>query len=108
MHAEAPEYGPLTTYEIATALALRYFAEAAGAECLALEIGLGGAVRRGNAVRAPLLSVITSLSLDHMRVLGDTIDKIAYEKAGIIKPATPVVTAPQPSRRAEGDRGYRP
>jgi len=95
MHAEAPEYGPLTTYEIATALALRYFAEEQ-VEYAVLEIGLGGRLDAVNAVRAPLVSVITSLSLDHTRVLGDTIDKIAYEKAGIIKPATPVVTAPQP------------
>jgi dihydrofolate synthase/folylpolyglutamate synthase len=95
MHVEAPEYGPLTTYEIATALALRYFAEEQ-VEYAVLEIGLGGRLDAVNAVRAPLVSVITSLSLDHTRVLGDTIDKIAFEKAGIIKPATPVVTAPQP------------
>jgi dihydrofolate synthase/folylpolyglutamate synthase len=95
MHVEAPEYGPLTTYEIATGLALRYFAEAQ-VEYAVLEIGLGGRLDAVNAVRAPLVSVITSLSLDHTRVLGDTIDKIAYEKAGIIKPGIPVVTAPQP------------
>ena len=50
-----------------------------------------------NAVRAPLVSVITSLSLDHTRVLGDTIEQIAFEKAGIIKPGVPVISAPQPA-----------
>jgi dihydrofolate synthase/folylpolyglutamate synthase len=96
MHREAPEFGPLTTYEIVTALVLRYFAEE-GVEYAVLEIGLGGRLDAVNAVRRPLLSVITSLSLDHMQVLGNTIDKIAYEKAGIIKPSTPVVSAPQPA-----------
>ena len=96
MHAEAPEYGPLTTYEIATALALRYFADAR-VEYAVLEIGLGGRLDAVNAVRAPLVSVITSLSLDHTRVLGDTIEQIAFEKAGIIKPGLPVVSAPQPA-----------
>jgi dihydrofolate synthase / folylpolyglutamate synthase len=96
MRAEAPEYGPLTTYEIATALALRYFAEER-VEYAVLEIGLGGRLDAVNAVRAPLVSVITSLSLDHTRVLGDTIEQIAFEKAGIIKAGVPVVTAPQPA-----------
>jgi dihydrofolate synthase/folylpolyglutamate synthase len=94
-HAEAPELGRLTTYEVATAITLQYFAEAA-VDYAVLEIGLGGRLDAVNAVRASLLSLITSLSLDHTKVLGDTLDKIAYEKAGIIRPGTPVVCAPQP------------
>ncbi|HUS15540.1 MAG TPA: cyanophycin synthetase [Chloroflexia bacterium] len=99
MHATSPEHGPLTTYEIATALALQYFA-AEQVDYAVLEIGLGGRLDAVNAVEAPLLSVITSLSLDHTRVLGDTVEQIAFEKAGIIKPGIPVVVAPQPTGAA--------
>lgn len=95
MHRTAPEYGRLTTYEVVTGLALLYFAQA-GVDFAVLEIGLGGRLDAVNAVRVPCVSVITALSLDHMRVLGDTIAQIAYEKAGIIKPGIPVVSAPQP------------
>jgi len=96
MHRQAPQFGRLTTYEISTALALRYFAEEA-VDYAVLEIGLGGRLDAVNAVRTPLVSAITSLSLDHTQVLGTTIAQIAREKAGIIKPATPVVSAPQPA-----------
>ncbi len=91
----APTDGRLTTYEVATALALQYFREEA-VDYAVLEIGLGGRLDAVNAVQTPLLSVITSLSLDHTRVLGGTLEAIAYEKAGIIKPDLPVVSAPQP------------
>jgi dihydrofolate synthase/folylpolyglutamate synthase len=57
-------------------------------------VGLGGRLDATNVVH-PLLSVITSLSMDHMNVLGDTLEKIAFEKAGIIKPGRPVVLAQQ-------------
>ena len=93
--ADAPELGALTTYEIVTGLGLRYFAQER-VDWAVLEIGLGGRLDAVNAVCAPRLSVITSLSLDHMKVLGNTIAQIAAEKAGIIKPGTPVVSAPQP------------
>jgi len=96
MHATAPEFGPLTTYEIATGLALLFFA-AEAVDYAVLEIGLGGRLDAVNTVRAPLVSAITSLSLDHTRVLGDTLGQIAFEKAGIIKPGIPVVSAPQPA-----------
>src|SRR5438034_290319 len=59
-----------------------------------LEVGLGGRFDTVNAV-TPLVSVITSLSIDHTAVLGDTIEQIAAEKAGIIKPGVPVVAQPQ-------------
>lgn len=95
----APTDGRLTTYEVATALALQYFCEEA-VDYAVLEIGLGGRLDAVNAVQSPVLSVITSLSLDHTRVLGDTLAQIAGEKAGIIKPSTPVVSAPQPPTAA--------
>ena len=60
-----------------------------------LEVGLGGRLDATNVV-TPLVSVITSISMDHMEVLGDTLAKIAAEKAGIIKLNGRVVSAPQP------------
>ena len=59
-----------------------------------VEVGLGGRLDATN-VLTPLVSVITSLSLDHTQLLGDTLAQIAAEKGGIIKPGVPVVTAPQ-------------
>ncbi|NWJ97671.1 MAG: bifunctional folylpolyglutamate synthase/dihydrofolate synthase [Chloroflexi bacterium] len=90
---EADRFGCLTTYEIGTGLALQYFAEQQ-VDLAVLEVGLGGRLDAVNVVE-PLVSVITSISLDHIAVLGDTVAKIAAEKAGIIKPGIPVVVAPQ-------------
>jgi dihydrofolate synthase/folylpolyglutamate synthase len=83
----------LTTFEITTALAFLAFAKA---DCTAavIEVGLGGRLDATNVI-VPRVSVITSLSMDHMAVLGDTLAKIAGEKAGIIKDGVPVVSAPQ-------------
>lgn len=83
----------LTTFEITTALGFLYFARQK-ADVAVVEVGLGGRLDATNVV-TPLVSVITALSMDHMAVLGDTLAKIAFEKAGIIKPGRPVVTAPQ-------------
>lgn len=83
----------LTTFEITTALALVYFARQ-GCTAVVLEVGLGGRLDATNIV-IPLVSVITSLSYDHMQVLGNTLTEIATEKAGIVKPGVPVVLAPQ-------------
>ena len=83
----------LTTFEITTALAFLYFARQ-GATAVVAEVGLGGRLDATN-VALPKVSVITSLSYDHMAILGDTLAKIAGEKAGIIKPQVPVVSAPQ-------------
>jgi dihydrofolate synthase/folylpolyglutamate synthase len=83
----------LTTFEITTALGLQYFAEA-GADVAVIEVGLGGRLDATNVVM-PLVTTITSLSYDHMAVLGDTLAKIAGEKAGIIKAGVPVISAPQ-------------
>jgi dihydrofolate synthase/folylpolyglutamate synthase len=83
----------LTTFELTTALAFQHFAQE-GVEAAVIEVGLGGRLDATNVID-PLLSIITSISLDHVNVLGDTLGKIAYEKAGIIKPGRPVVSAPQ-------------
>ena len=83
----------LTTFELTTALGFLAFARA-GCDSAVIEVGLGGRLDATNVV-APCVSVITSLSYDHMAVLGDTLAKIAGEKAGIIKPGVPVVSAPQ-------------
>jgi dihydrofolate synthase / folylpolyglutamate synthase len=83
----------LTTFEITTAIGFLYFAREK-VDVAVVEVGLGGRLDATNVVD-PLLSVITSLSMDHMSVLGDTLEKIAFEKAGIIKSGKPVVSAIQ-------------
>ena len=82
-----------TFFEILTAMALVHFQRTA-VDLAVLEVGLGGRLDATN-VATPLVSVITSISLDHTEVLGDTIPKIAREKAGIIKPYGLAVVAPQ-------------
>jgi dihydrofolate synthase/folylpolyglutamate synthase len=89
----------LTTFEITTALAFQYFARER-ADYAVIEVGLGGRLDATNVID-PMLSVITSISYDHMGVLGNTLAQIAGEKAGIIKPGRPVVTAPQTSEAIE-------
>lgn len=83
-----------TTYELTTALAFLYFQEK-GVDLAVLEVGLGGRLDAVNVIENPLVSVITSISLDHTQVLGNTIAEIAREKAGIIKQDGLVVSAPQ-------------
>jgi dihydrofolate synthase/folylpolyglutamate synthase len=86
-----------TEFEIITALALAYYSRS-GADYVSLEVGLGGRFDATNVV-APAVSTITTISFDHMDRLGDSLGKIAFEKAGIIKPGVPVVTgahAPEP------------
>jgi dihydrofolate synthase/folylpolyglutamate synthase len=91
--ADSPELGPFSTYDLGTALAIDHFG-AAGVDIAVLEIGLGGRYDTVNTV-TPLVSIITAISLDHIAVLGDTIEQIASEKAGIIKPGVPVVAQRQ-------------
>lgn len=88
-----------TTYELTTALAFLYFREQ-GIEVAVLEVGLGGRLDAVN-VSEPLVSVISSISMDHMQVLGDTLAKIATEKAGIIKRNGTVISAPQEEAASE-------
>jgi dihydrofolate synthase/folylpolyglutamate synthase len=83
----------LTTFEITTALGFLYFSRQK-ADFVVAEVGLGGRLDATNVVD-PLVSVITSISYDHMNVLGNTLSEIANEKGGIIKSGRPVVIAPQ-------------
>ena len=83
----------ITTFELITVMALVWFAQK-GVQWAVLEVGLGGRLDATNVVN-PEVAVITSLSLDHTAILGDTLSQIATEKAGIIKPGIPVVSAPQ-------------
>jgi len=75
---------PATFFEVTTALAFHVFASE-GVEVVVLETGLGGRLDATNVVKRPALSVITSIGLEHTRILGDTVEKIALEKGGIIK-----------------------
>lgn len=86
-------YGSYITYEVATALAFLAFREA-GVEHAVIEVGLGGRLDATNVVE-PVVTAITSISYDHMLILGSTLGQIAGEKAGIIKPGVPVVTSAQ-------------
>jgi dihydrofolate synthase / folylpolyglutamate synthase len=83
-----------TFFEIVTALALKHFQQGQ-CEVVILETGMGGRLDATNAVQSSV-SVITPIDLDHEKWLGHSIAEIAREKAGIIKPATPVISAPQP------------
>lgn len=85
----------LSSFEVTTALAFWHFAREQ-CDVAVIEVGLGGRLDATNVVR-PLVSVITSISLDHMQLLGDTLAQIAAEKAAIIKPGMPVVSGPQKS-----------
>ncbi len=87
--AASGDHGP-TYFEIITAMALLYFVRR-GVQAAVLEVGLGGRLDSTNVCR-PLVSVITSISFDHVQQLGDTLESIAREKAGIIKPGVPVVS----------------
>jgi dihydrofolate synthase/folylpolyglutamate synthase len=92
---EDGRFGQLTTFELLTALAFLFF-QARGAECQVLEVGMGGRLDATNVVDEKAVCVITPLSLEHTTVLGDTVEKIAAEKAGILRSGTTVVMAPQP------------
>lgn len=82
----------LTEFEIITAIALKYFKNE-NCDIVILETGLGGRLDATNIIKKPLVSILTSISLDHTNILGDTISKITYEKCGIIKKNTPVITS---------------
>ena len=83
-----------TFFELVTAIAFQYFKQQHIAIGV-IEVGLGGRFDATNLIQ-PLLSIITNISLEHAHILGKTIEEIAFEKAGIIKPLTPVVTAAVP------------
>ena len=85
---------PITLFEIETAAAFVLFARHP-ADMLLLEVGLGGRLDATNVVERPLASVVTPVSMDHIEFLGDTVEKIAAEKAGIFRRDVPAVIAPQ-------------
>jgi dihydrofolate synthase/folylpolyglutamate synthase len=91
---DRPELGEITAFEMTTAMALAHFADV-GCDLAVVEVGLGGTLDATNVV-TPLVSVITALDLEHTAVLGDTLAKIAAQKAGIVKPGRPVAVSPQP------------
>ncbi|WP_291568953.1 MULTISPECIES: bifunctional folylpolyglutamate synthase/dihydrofolate synthase [unclassified Clostridium] len=82
-----------TEFEIITCAGFLYFHKK-NIDYALIEVGLGGRLDSTNVI-TPILSIISSISLDHTQILGDTLDKIAYEKAGIIKEKVPVVLFPQ-------------
>lgn len=79
-----------TVFEVLTAVAFKYFYDCK-VDYVVLEVGMGGRFDATNVIKKPVLSVITSISLDHVEYLGDTIEKIAFEKSGIIKNNCPAV-----------------
>ena len=90
---EEHEFGELTTFEILTVMAFTHFRDVK-ADWQVMEVGIGGRLDATNVVK-PEVCIITSISYDHMEVLGDTLAKIAGEKAGIVKAGVLVVSAPQ-------------
>ena len=91
----ATEVGPPTMFEISTALAILYFGKVAYPDYVVWETGLGGRLDSTNIVN-PIVTVITNVGHDHMDILGDTLELVAAEKAGIIKAGVPVITAVEP------------
>ena len=85
---------PVTVFEVITAVALLLFSRVP-ADLLVLEVGLGGRFDATNLVDAPVATAITSISMDHMEFLGDTLERIAFEKAGILKRGVPCATGAQ-------------
>lgn len=83
-----------TAFEVETALGFLYWKEK-GCDIVVLETGMGGLLDATNIIESTVLAVITSISMDHMRFLGNTQEEIAAQKAGIMKPGVPVVSAEQ-------------
>ncbi|MDR3374255.1 MAG: bifunctional folylpolyglutamate synthase/dihydrofolate synthase [Ancalomicrobiaceae bacterium] len=92
--------GPITFFELTTIAAFLLFAEHP-ADVTLMEVGLGGRLDSTNVVPNPVAAVFTPISMDHEKFLGDTVEKIAFEKAGILKRGTVAVSAPQVHRVVE-------
>jgi dihydrofolate synthase/folylpolyglutamate synthase len=90
---------PITFFEITTVAAFLAFARNP-ADVVLLETGLGGRLDATNVIDRPCLTVITPISIDHVQYLGDSLEGIAFEKAGILKPGVPVALGPQPAAAA--------
>lgn len=99
IEADRPELGEVTAFELTTAMALLYFRER-GCDVAVIEVGLGGTLDATNIVD-PIVAVITRLDYEHTAILGTTMEEIAGNKAGIIKPERPVVSAAQPAEGQE-------
>ncbi len=93
------EDDPLTFFELATAIGFLHFAEE-GVDLAVVETGLGGRLDATNVLK-PLVSVITTIGRDHTQQLGSSVEEIAFEKAGIIKPGKPVVVGALPAEAME-------
>lgn len=93
------DFPDTTWFEVLTAVSFKHFANQQ-VDVAVIEVGLGGRLDATN-VLSPLVSVITSLSLDHTAFLGNTLAQIAFEKGGIIKPSIPAIVAPQPAEAIE-------
>ncbi|GBD21390.1 Folylpolyglutamate synthase [bacterium HR28] len=93
LQAERPAWGPATAFELVTVLAFLAFARAE-VDVAVIEVGLGGRLDATNVI-LPDVAAITRIGYDHMAILGSTLDAIAREKAGIVKPGRPVVSSPQ-------------
>lgn len=93
-------YSYPTEFEIVTAMAFYYYNQEK-VDFVALEVGLGGRYDATNVIDKPVVSAITSISLDHTGILGDTLAKIAFEKGGIIKEDCPTIVYPQQEEASE-------
>lgn len=89
-----------TEFELLTAVGFEYFRERR-CDIVVLEVGLGGRLDSTNVIPPPVLSIITGIGLDHTAILGDTLGAVAREKAGIIKPGSPVVIGDLPPEAEE-------
>lgn len=89
-----------TEFEVTTAIGFECFAQEA-VDFLVLEVGMGGRFDATNAVKSPVMTLITSISMDHIQYLGTSLRAIAYEKAGIIKEGVPLVLYPQEQEAEE-------
>jgi len=99
-HVETANAGkPITFFEVTTAVAFMAFARIP-ADVVLLETGLGGRFDATNVVAQPAVTALASISMDHMQYLGDTLKKIAGEKAAIMKPGVPCVSVAQPAEAA--------
>lgn len=95
VQAEEPEIGEPTAFEVATAMALLAF-QRANVDLAVVEVGMGGRLDSTNVI-TPDVAAISTISYDHTAILGTTLEAIAFEKGGIIKPGRPVAVGPQPA-----------
>ncbi|MEG1887008.1 MAG: folylpolyglutamate synthase/dihydrofolate synthase family protein [Oscillospiraceae bacterium] len=89
-----------TEFEFITAVAFKYFS-IKKCEIAVIETGLGGRLDSTNVIKSPLATVLTKIDMDHMDILGDTVEKIAYEKCGIIKTGCPVLFSPTQEKNVQ-------